>query len=100
MSTSPSGSLKNGATSMAAESPTSTVCADIVPSTTGARLGTVTEKLCVADSPPGSVAMIATVVLPLATATTVTTASATRVSATAVSDVAPYASPWPSGSRK
>ena len=40
-------------------------------------MGTVTRKLCVADSPPGSVAVTVTTTFPLATAAMVSTAAST-----------------------
>ncbi len=45
---------------------------------TGGRFGTFTWKLCVAVSPPGSVAVIVTTTVLFATATSVTTAPSTE----------------------
>ena len=68
---------------------------------TGGRLGTVTSKLCVAASPPGSVAVTVTVTVPFATAVTVTAAPSTETAARLGSDAAAeYRSGCPSGSAK
>ena len=52
----------------------------------GARFGTVAWNVCVAASPPGSVAVTVTVAVPLATAATVTALPATETVATAGSE--------------
>ena len=72
--------------SSATVSPASMVCAGIVPSANGARLGTVTWKLCAAVRPPGSVAVTVTAIVPFATATTVTISPVTDTTTPPVSD--------------
>ena len=64
--------MKYGERSTVASSPACTVCAGMLPLASGARLGTVTRKLCVADALPGSVAVTVTVTMPALTAATVT----------------------------
>ena len=71
---------------MRTESPTSIVWAPIVPTGVGGRLGTVIWKDWVAESPPGSLAVTVTVVLPLICARTVTVEPETVTRATAASD--------------
>ena len=82
-------------------SPTSRVAAGISPRASGARLGTVAVKYCVAVRPPGSVAVTAMVAAPRATAVTVTVFPAAATVATPVSEAAAeYARLSPSGSPK
>ena len=87
---SPSGSLKFSATSTVTESPTLRVWSSIVPVTSGALLVafTVTAIVCVADSPPGSRAVIVTVAEPAATPVVDTTLPDTVAVATPPSEVA------------
>ena len=56
---------------------TSTIRAAIESTATGGRLGTVTTKLCVAERPPGSVAVTVNTTSPFASATMVNTAAST-----------------------
>ena len=58
----------------------------IVPTAIGARLGTVTTKLCSAESPSVSVAVTVTVTVPFATALAVTMPPDTETLATAGRD--------------
>ena len=83
---SPSGSLKYGATSNETDRSISTVRFSIVPSPTGAWLGTVTWKLWLATRPAESRAVTVTVALPPATPATVSTPPATAAVARLRSD--------------
>ena len=58
----------------------------MVPVGSGARLGTVTSKLCSAEAPPGSVAVTVTVAMPALTAVTAIRAPETATVATSWSD--------------
>ena len=90
LSASPSGSVKCPPTSTAAVLPASTSRSGIVPTGFGARFGTVTTNVCVAESPPGSVAVTDKVAVPLAMAVTISVLPATETAAAAGSDdVAP-----------
>ena len=72
VSASPSGSVKRGAASSVAVSPTCTVRSGIEPSGSGARLGTMVSKVWVAVSPAGSEAETVIVAEPVASAATAT----------------------------
>ncbi len=72
VSASPSGSAKCREAFNSAVASASTSRSSMVPTASGARLGTVATKVCVAESPSGSEAVTVTVVVPLATAVTVT----------------------------
>ena len=73
----------------------------MLPLATGARLGTMTLKLCVAEAPCGSVAIAVTAAAPLDTARIVSMAPCTVAVATAGSlDDALYVRASPSGSVK
>ena len=77
------------------------VAAGISPRASGARLGTVTVNDCVADRPPGSVAVTVMSELPRANPATVTELPCEATDATASSDdAAAYVRVWPSGSLK
>ena len=67
--------------------PACTVCAGMLPLGCGARLGTVTRKLCVAVSPPGSRAVTVTVAVPALTPVTVSVPEETDTLATLDADV-------------
>ena len=100
-STSRSGSVKYSETSSATTLSTCTSMSAIMPTAPGARFGTVTPKLCSADSPPGSTAVTVTVALPTARPVTVTMLCATVTATRVVSDAdAEYSSASPSGSAK
>ena len=81
-----SGSVKYGEMSTVAVLSACTVCAGMLPLASGARLGTVTRKPCVANAPPGSVAVTVTVTMPALTAATVTALPETDTVATPGSD--------------
>ena len=66
--------------------PGGTVSEGMVPFGSGARFGTVTEKLCSASRPPGSLAVTFTDALPGATPATVTVVSDMDAVATLESD--------------
>ena len=68
-------------------SPTFTVSRGMVPTARGGLFGTVTEKLWVAVSPPGSVAVTVTVAVPRATPSTFTRLPLTATVATLASEV-------------
>ena len=88
-SASPSGSLKCSEASTSAAFPTKTSMSGIGSPAAGARFGTVTSNVCVAANPPGSVAVTATSVVPLARAVTVTALPATdTVAAAGLDEVA------------
>ena len=100
-SSSPSGSVKNTATSSVTTLSTSISRSAITPATSGGRFGTVTSKLCSANRPPGSCAVTVTVAFPFATPDTVTVLPDTETPTRAVSDdVAAYSSASRSGSTK
>ena len=92
MRVSPSASLKLLLTStVAAELPTVTVCAEMEPTAVGARFGcvaafTVTEMVCVALSLLGSVAVTVIVALPAATGLMLTVDPDTLAVALALSE--------------
>ena len=103
VSTSPSGSLKYGATSSVSVRPRLKFRAGIEPEGAGARLGvsTATPTRCVALRPPGSVAVTVTVAVPSATPLSVSALPDTLADTTAAFDVvAAYPSASPSGSLK
>ena len=87
---SPSASLKLPLTStVAAELPTVTVCAEMEPTAVGALFGlglTVTEMVCVALNPSGSEAVTVTVALPWDTGLMVTVEPDTLAVALALSE--------------
>ena len=72
VSASRSGSVKYDDRPTVLVFPASTVAAGMLPRGSGDRFGTVAWKLCVALSPPGSVAVTVIVALPRPTAVTVT----------------------------
>ena len=67
--------MKYRETSTVTLSPSGTAIGGVVPFGTGARFGTVTEKLCPASRPPGSLAVTVTDALPGATPATLTVVS-------------------------
>ena len=98
---SPSGSVKRFATSTTTTLSTFTSRSAILPTRLGARFGTVTAKLRSAHSPCGSCAVTVTVVLPTATAATVSVLPDTAtVAVAALAETAAYSSSSPSGSAK
>ena len=101
VSSSPSGSVKYGETSRDTELFSSTTMSPISPTASGAWLGTVTSKVCVAVNSSGSRAVTVTIALPPATPLTATTLPDTDTATRdAFDDVAPYCSVSPSGSVK
>ena len=100
-SASPSGSLKYRDTSIRTVSRANSSWSGIVPTATGARLGTSTTKLCWAVRPPGSLAVTVTVVLPGDTPVTRALLPEIDIVATlAFADSAVWVSASPSGSLK
>ena len=103
VSSSPSGSLKNGVTSTVISSPAVIACGGIAPTASGAwfAASTVTATLCVAVRPAGSAAVTVTVAVPAATAVAVRLLpDMLAVSTSASLDSTVYVSSSPSGSLK